>query len=387
MKIGIDNIGFYTSNLFLDMAKLAKKRNEDPNKYLIGIGQEKMAVIPKTQDIVTLGANAASQIVTNDLMDEIDLVIVGTESGMDNSKSAAAYIANLLGLKNSIRTFEIKQACYGATAGLQMAKDYIQIHPDKKALVIGADIAKYGLKTKGEPTQGGGAVAMLVSANPKLLAFDGDSTYYAEDVMDFWRPLGYSEAKVDGKFSTNVYLDFLSHVYADYQDTYGSKLTDFASFTFHLPYTKQGLKAIKFLIQNEPEEVQASYLNKFEASRKYNKIVGNLYTGSLYLSLLSLLENADFLKENDKIGLYSYGSGAQGEFFAMKLVEGFQSVLTDKTKNLLAKREEISVEEYEKIYQSTLNYRDNEVFDVTEDHARYVLAKIDDTKRIYIKQF
>src|SRR3712207_6828662 len=111
MKIGIDNIGFYTSNLFLDMAKLAKKRNEDPNKYLIGIGQEKMAVIPKTQDIVTLGANAASQIVTNDLMDEIDLVIVGTESGMDNSKSAAAYIANLLGLKNSIRTFEIKQAC------------------------------------------------------------------------------------------------------------------------------------------------------------------------------------------------------------------------------------------------------------------------------------
>lgn len=387
MNIGIDNIGFYTSNLYVDMAKLAKKRKEDPNKYLIGIGQEKMAVIPKTQDIVTMGANAASQIITADIVNDIDLVIVGTESGIDNSKSAAAYIANLLGLKNSIRTFEIKQACYGATAGIQMAKDYIKAHPDKKALVVGADIAKYGLKTKGEPTQGGGAVAMIVSANPKLLAFDGDSTYHAEDVMDFWRPLGYTEAKVDGKFSTNIYLDFLSHVYGDYQVKYGTSLTDFASFAFHLPYTKQGLKAIKFLIQNETEDIQESYLRKFEASRKYNKVVGNLYTGSLYLSLLSLLDNADFLKAQDKIGLYSYGSGAQGEFFAMKVVEGFQNVLTNTTKDLLAKRQEVSVEDYEKIYQSALNYRDDDEIDVTQDQSKFVLARIEDTQRIYIKQF
>ena len=41
MKIGIDKIGFYTSNMYVDMTELANARNEDPNKYLIGIGRKK----------------------------------------------------------------------------------------------------------------------------------------------------------------------------------------------------------------------------------------------------------------------------------------------------------------------------------------------------------
>ena len=90
MDIGIDKINFFTSNLYVDMTKLAIARNEDPDKYLIGIGQSKMAVIPPTQDIVTMGANAAESMLTNEDKESIDLVIVGTESGIDNSKSAAA---------------------------------------------------------------------------------------------------------------------------------------------------------------------------------------------------------------------------------------------------------------------------------------------------------
>ena len=48
MKIGIDKLGFYTSEFYIDMAKLAQARGEDPNKYLIGLGQEKMAAVPKS---------------------------------------------------------------------------------------------------------------------------------------------------------------------------------------------------------------------------------------------------------------------------------------------------------------------------------------------------
>lgn len=61
MKIGIDKIGFATSDLYLDMADLAYARHEDPNKYLIGIGQSKMAVIRPTQDVVTMAAAAAKK--------------------------------------------------------------------------------------------------------------------------------------------------------------------------------------------------------------------------------------------------------------------------------------------------------------------------------------
>ncbi|GAF35162.1 hydroxymethylglutaryl-CoA synthase [Lentilactobacillus farraginis DSM 18382 = JCM 14108] len=40
MAIGIDKIGFFTSPYYLDIVDLAHARNEEPNKFLIGIGQK-----------------------------------------------------------------------------------------------------------------------------------------------------------------------------------------------------------------------------------------------------------------------------------------------------------------------------------------------------------
>lgn len=383
MDIGIDKINFFTSNLYVDMTELAIARNEDPNKYLIGIGQSKMAVIPPTQDIVTMGANAAESMLTNEDKERIDLVIVGTESGIDNSKSAAAYIADLLGLRDDIRTFEIKQACYGATAALQMAKAQVALNPDSKALIIGADIAKYGLNTPGEVTQGGGAVAMLVSANPKLLSFEGGSTYLSRNIMDFWRPLGHSEALVDGKYSSNVYLDFFNNVYSNYKDKTGFTIDNFEALLFHLPYTKMGLKALREAQKDADAKVSAKLTHRFEDSRLYNRQVGNLYTGSLYLSLLSLLENNDDLKSGDRLGLFSYGSGAQGEFFAMLLRNDYRKYLMNTTNEFLQKRIRISVEEYEKIYLKSLHYENNSELDLDMDDAQFVLTGIKENQRQY----
>lgn len=383
MDIGIDKINFFTSNLYVDMTELAITRNEDPDKYLIGIGQSKMAVIPPTQDIVTMGANAAESMLTDEDKEDIDLVIVGTESGIDNSKSAAAYIADLLGLRDDIRTFEIKQACYGATAALQMAKAQVALNPDSKALIIGADIAKYGLNTPGEVTQGGGAVAMLVSANPKLLSFEGGSTYLSRNIMDFWRPLGHSEALVDGKYSSNVYLDFFNNVYSNYKDKTGFTIDNFEALLFHLPYTKMGLKALREAQKDADAKVSAKLTHRFEDSRLYNRQVGNLYTGSLYLSLLSLLENNDDLKSGDRLGLFSYGSGAQGEFFAMLLRKDYRKYLINTTNEFLQKRTRISVEEYEKIYLRSVHYENNSELDLDMDDAQFILTGIKENQRQY----
>lgn len=383
MDIGIDKINFFTSNLYVDMTELAITRNEDPDKYLIGIGQSKMAVIPPTQDIVTMGANAAESMLTDEDKEDIDLVIVGTESGIDNSKSAAAYIADLLGLRDDIRTFEIKQACYGATAALQMAKAQVALNPDSKALIIGADIAKYGLNTPGEVTQGGGAVAMLVSANPKLLSFEGGSTYLSRNIMDFWRPLGHGEALVDGKYSSNVYLNFFNNVYSNYKDKTGFTIDNFEALLFHLPYTKMGLKALREAQKDADAKVSAKLTHRFEDSRLYNRQVGNLYTGSLYLSLLSLLENNDDLKSGDRLGLFSYGSGAQGEFFAMLLRKDYRKYLMNTTNEFLQKRTRISVEEYEKIYLRSLHYENNSELDLDMDDAQFVLTGIKENQRQY----
>lgn len=135
------------------------------------------------------------------------MVIVGTESGIDESKASAVVLHRLLGVQPFARSFEIKEACYGATAGIQFAKTHIQANPESKVLVIASDIARYGLRSGGEPTQGAGAVAMLLTANPRILTFENDNLMLTQDIYDFWRPLGHAYPMVDGHLSNQVYID------------------------------------------------------------------------------------------------------------------------------------------------------------------------------------
>ncbi|MCK8624008.1 hydroxymethylglutaryl-CoA synthase [Apilactobacillus sp. M161] len=387
MPVGIDKINFFTPNMYISMNDLALARHEDPNKYLIGIGQKEQSVIPVTQDAVTMAANAAYPIALDD-KDNIDLIIFGTESGVDNSKSAAIYLQNLLKLNSNARAFEIKQACYGATAGIQMAREYVTLHPDKKALVVGSDVARYGLNTPGEVTQGGGAVAMIISSHPKLLAFEGDSSFHSEDIMDFWRPLNKTEALVDGHYSNNIYVDFFQKTWQNYKLNNNATISDFKAFVFHLPYVKMGIKGLRSILQEADDKLQTNLKSEFDFSKIYNEQVGNLYTGSLYLSLLSLLNNSKKLNSGDRIGLFSYGSGAQGEFFAMTLQPNFSKYNnSDLLNSMLKNRKQISISQYEGIFNSWTNsINDNVQFDVSSDHARFVLSEIKNNQRIYLER-
>lgn len=55
---------------------------------------------------------------------------------------------------------------------MQNCLDFIRLNPNKKAIVVTTDIAKYDLNSTGEYTQGAGALAMLITSNPKIIAFD-----------------------------------------------------------------------------------------------------------------------------------------------------------------------------------------------------------------------
>ena len=385
MKVGIDKLHFSTSHLYVDMSELALARQAEPDKYLIGIGQSKMAVIPPSQDAVTLAANAAAPMLTAADVDAIDLVIVATESGVDNSKAAAIYVAHLLGLSKRVRTIEMKEACYAATAGLQLAADHIRVHPTKKALVIGSDIARYGLKTAGEPTQGGGAVAMLVSVDPQILALNDDSVLLSDDVMDFWRPLYHTTALVDGKYSSNIYIDYFQEVFETYLKQQAATIEDFAALTFHLPYTKMGLKALRQVLPTATPAQQTRLLAHFEHNRYFSRQVGNLYTGSLYLGLLSLLLTDPALKANDLIGLFSYGSGAEGEFYTGRLQPNYQQGLDLGLPQRLARRQRVNVAEYEQLFQQQLALKAaDQTLDYQSDPHRFVLTGQVNEQRQYL---
>lgn len=386
MKIGIDKIGFYAPHLYVDMNKLAVARNVEPEKFTIGIGQEKMAIAPITQDPVTLAANAALNILNDEDRAKIDFVIFGTESGIDNSKSGAVYVHHLLDLNPNARSIEVKQACYGATAGIQMAKGHIALNPESRVLVLGSDIARYGLHTSGESTQGAGAVAMVISANPKILALEDKSAYLTVDIMDFWRPVYSDKAFVDGKFSNEQYIHFFNTVWEQYKAKSDLALNDFEAICFHLPYTKMGLKALRTVLEEANEVDQERLLANYKSSTLYNRNVGNIYTGSLYLSLVSLLEQGDQLKDGSRIGLYSYGSGAVGEFFTGILQPNYREYLqVEKHANLFAARTEISIEEYEAVFQETVPVDGSTAeFDATKDTAAIYLAGIKDNMRQYV---
>ena len=385
LKIGINKINFYTTPQYIDMVDLAHARDEDPNKYLIGIGQSRQAVIPNTQDAVTLAANAAEPILSSADRQKIDLIVFGTENGVDNSKSAAIYLQHLLRLSNHARAFEVKQACYGATAGLQIAVDYLNNHPEREALVIGSDIARYGLKTPGEVTQGGGAVAMVVSAHPRIITLNGPSAFYSKDIMDFWRPLGKTNALVDGHYSNDIYVNFFKKTFASYLKKTGLRLADFKAIIFHLPYSKMGLKGLRTVLPKASSAQRQTLLNEFHASAANCRMVGNLYTGSLYLSFESLIDRSGDLRPGDRIGFFSYGSGAQGEFYSGILQHGFRnSARKHRIAAMLNHRQRISIQDYERIYRSWLPVgKNNVILPINRDPAQFVFGGVKNYRRVY----
>jgi len=352
MKIGIDRLSFYTSNYFLDLKTLAEARSVDPEKYYSGIGQEKMGIPPPDEDVVTLAASAAYPLMRDGELDGVELLLFATESGIDQSKAAGIYVHGLLEMAARCRTVELKQACYSGTAGLQLAMGFVARNPGKKALVIASDIARYELGSPGESTQGCGAVAMLVSANPRLLAIDPECGFYTDDVMDFWRPNYRSEALVDGKYSTMVYIHALLESWKQYAEESGRTLADFDRFCYHIPFTKMAEKAHQKLARKCKEPTDKEHLHALlDESLRYSRITGNCYAGSMYVGLASLLETAKADLAGKRIGLYSYGSGCVAEFFSGVVQPGYRKFLyADQHRNLLENRTELTYQQYEDIF-------------------------------------
>lgn len=391
-KVGIDKIAFYSPDYYIDMVELAHARDTDPNKYTIGLQQDKMSVIPVWEDIVSMGANAALQIIDDKDRESIDQVIFATESSFDYSKSAATYIHNMLGIHSGAKSFEVKQACYAGTAGLMAGFDYVRANQERRVLVVAADIARYGLHTSGEPTQGAGAVAMIISSEPKILSIDAQSFSRTDDQYDFWRPSHSPVALVDGHFSNQLYADSFINVFQQAEEALGTDLNQVKALAFHLPYTKMAKKALTALSDAETkmdEKMRARLIEDWQeqlnAAIVYGKQVGNTYTASLYISLMSLLKESDSLKAGDKIGLFSYGSGSVSELFFGNLVEGYQEQLEKVSgQKDLDERLQISIPDYEKYFgDRDLEYEANIDFEIPTDYVGFYLAKIDEHRRYY----
>jgi hydroxymethylglutaryl-CoA synthase len=359
--VGIDQIGIYIPRHTLPLDRLAAARGVPPEKISVGLGALAMAVPAPWEDTVTLGANAAARALRAGGIapDEIGLLVVGTETAVDHAKPASIFLHELLGLSSRCRTFELKHACYGGTAGVMMAVDWVRSGAarGRKALIVATDIARYDLGSSAEFTQGAGAAALVIGAAPRLLALDPLTGVYAHNVWDFWRPLDRREALVDGKFSVDCYLDALAGALADYRGGAEPVLDRMAALLYHTPFPKMAQKAHRRLVEREQPGLDAAAVATL-TDRTYAELVepwlwlarqaGNTYTASLYLCLAWLAEQQGPNLEGRDIGLFSYGSGCQAEFFSGRFAPGSAAhAARIGAAALLADRVVLTVEQYE----------------------------------------
>ncbi|WP_253195666.1 hydroxymethylglutaryl-CoA synthase family protein [Streptomyces sp. JHA26] len=330
--IGIDAMNVYGGLARIAVRELFAGRGLDPDRF-DNVGMAARSVALPFEDPVTHAVNAAAPLLAGlsaEDRDSIGFLITATESGLDYSKSVASYVHAHLGLSPACRLLEAKQACFAATAALRLAAGYVAAEPGAKALVIATDVALADARASyAEPATGTGAVALLVGEEPRVLALDPGATgAHSFEVQDTARPTPDRDiADVDR--SLLAYLECLVGAYGDYRARVpeADVADTFDLLVFHTPFSGMVRAAHRRLIREfgppdgpaaglpDRRWIDEDFDRRVAPSLRYPDIVGNLFSGSLYLALAGAI---DTLRPRGELraGLFSYGSGCSSEFFS-----------------------------------------------------------------------
>lgn len=360
MGIGIEAIHPYVGRACVDVRDMFDQRGLSMSRFDNLMMLQKSVNLP-CEDAVTNAVNAAKPLL--DAMprahrEHIELLVVGTESGLDFGKPLSTYVHHHLGLPSRCRSFEVKHACYGGTAALQTAVGIIGASPDPlaRALVIATDAPSTAARgTYWEPSEGAGAVAMLVGRDPRVLDLDpGASGLHTYEVMDTARPSVDADI-VDSDLSLLAYLSCLEKCFTAYCDRVvgADVLATFDYLTFHTPFAGMVKGAHRTLLRRTKRLPAAAIEEDFDArvsrSLDYPSRVGNLFSAALYLALCSLVDNGNFRRAK-RIGLFSYGSGCASEFYSGVVSPAAPGVLASLGIAVaLDQRQKLSVAEYDRL--------------------------------------
>jgi len=335
---------------------------------------------------------------------------------------------------------ETKFACVSGSYALYDNVNWIRAGEaeGKSALVVVSDIAKYDLGSSGELTQGAGAIAMLLNDSPRLLSFEPKVTATSiKDEYDFYRPFGKETPIVHGQYSNLLYLIQVKTALMTYKKKAltqgiiklkdGESILDHIDYIcMHLPYSNMGKKALAYLVRHEwrglprwkkiieqigmeepvpkdprgtiesvlgdtefmskdheftklftkTEQFQDIYESKIASSLIGSKMIGNLYTASLYLGFRSALE-FEFQKgidlEGKRFGFGSYGSGSSAMVFSGIIQPGYKEIVKDMNlETEIGPRKKLSLEEYEEIHENKRSRADS----ILEGKEEFILVDI-----------
>ncbi|KAL8654217.1 MAG: hypothetical protein Q9226_003520 [Calogaya cf. arnoldii] len=447
-NVGIKALEIYFPSQCVDQAELEKFDGVSEGKYTIGLGQTKMAFCDDREDIYSLSLTTVSSLLRKYSIDpkSVGRLEVGTETLLDKSKSVKSVLMQLFepSGNTNIEGIDTVNACYGGTNAIFNAINWIESSAwdGRNAIVCTGDIALYK-KGNARPTGGVGCVAMLIGPDAPLAFEPGKRGSFMKHAYDFYKPDLTSEyPTVDGPFSVQCYIEAVDQCYRRYnereatlqtngvsngvhkpEESLNSPLDRFDHMVFHAPTCKLVAKSYARLLYNdflaEPENplfesVPREILDLDYASSITDKTIektfmalakkkfavrvqpgiqvptmcGNMYTASVYGSLVSLLSNVsgeDIVGK--RIGIFSYGSGLASSLFSLRVVGDVSEMVTkvDLQKRLDARR---VVEP--KVYDEMCNLREKahlqkeytpsgDAETITKD--TYYLSKIDDMFR------
>ena len=221
------------------------------------------------QSVYTMAATAVMRLIEQFDVDprNIKFLGLGTESSTDNSAGAiiikgmvdrALIARGKPPIARSCEVPEFKHACLGGVYGMKGAIRHLALDgAGGQAIVVCADIAEYARGSSGEPTQGAGAVAMLLEENPTLARVDLPASGSASDyrIMDFRKPMSRfcgqdrSESHqvqdfpvFNGKYSTTCYIDETLHALNDMYVKRGLNAAEYMrslkTIFMHRPYRR-----------------------------------------------------------------------------------------------------------------------------------------------------
>mmetsp|Transcript_25168 Transcript_25168/g.25373 ORF Transcript_25168/g.25373 Transcript_25168/m.25373 type:complete len:472 (+) Transcript_25168:85-1500(+) len=371
-NVGILAMEIYTPKRFVAQEYL-EAADGCPGKYTIGLGQLNMAFSDDCEDITSIFLTVVHSLLEKYKIEpsSIGRVEIGTETLIDKSKSVKTSLMSIFGDNTDLEGVTNVNACYGGTAALFNSLAWIESSDwdGRYALVVCGDIAVYEAGPA-RPTGGCGCIAMLLGADAPVVMEPGVRATHCLDVYDFYKPNHSEYAVVDGKLSQRAYLSSVDKCYMKYKQKTAKKYPKrapitaeyFDYFAFHSPYNKlvqKGFGRLYYVDHHNQSSSSSSYLSseshqsnndetdniilKVSVEDSYenrevdtslrtisqtrftetvlpgcalSRNIGNCYTASVFLNLLSILIEHGETLVGKRIGMFSFGSGSVASLYS-----------------------------------------------------------------------
>ena len=309
------------SNILTNEMLSAEFPNWTPEKIEEKIGVRQRHVVAENETAADLAFQAAEKVLLATDKNEIDFLLLCTQSPDYFLPTTACMLQDKLGLRKNIGALDYNLGCSGFVYGLALAKGLISGGLASKILLITAETYSKHLhhKDKGNRTIFGDAAAATIiekSEDEAILNFElgTDGSGYANLIVTNGglrnRKIGTNEIRKD-ESGEPIYLD---NLYMNGPEIFNFTISNVPKM-LKVVLAKNELQPedIDFYIFHQANKYMLDYLRKkakIEESKFYSNMLetGNTVSSTIPIALANSIEQG-LVKKGDKIMLAGFGVG------------------------------------------------------------------------------